>query len=218
MPASHASGPYHVPASTSRRSRHVRTTRSAARSAGSSADQAQFGMEGVLDRLAEQVGISGWEIRKRRRHPPGEVWGPGQVMDDGCGTPRRASTRSGPTTTRPVPPARRSPRPGAQEQRSRQRLPRDLASRGPLHDDGKVEVRHGWTQDGPGRAHRALQVAAGELGLDPDRIVVIVDTTRRTRVRPDHRITRHVDGSGCGRRRLSCGESGRVRAGDQLRR
>ena len=41
-------------------------------------------MEGVLDRLAEPVGISGWEIRKRNVITPGAVWGPGQIMDDGC--------------------------------------------------------------------------------------------------------------------------------------
>ena len=50
-------------------------------------------MEGVLDRLAEQVGISGWEIRKRNVIKPGDVWGPGQIMDDGAGgaeaVPRR---------------------------------------------------------------------------------------------------------------------------------
>ena len=30
---------------------------------GFGANQAQFAMEGLLDRLAEQAGISGWEIR-----------------------------------------------------------------------------------------------------------------------------------------------------------
>ena len=52
---------------------------------GFGANQAQFAMEGVLDRLAEQVGITGWEIRKRNVIKPGEVWGPGQIMDDGAG-------------------------------------------------------------------------------------------------------------------------------------
>ena len=41
-------------------------------------------MEGVMDRLAEKVGISGWEIRSRNVVTPGSVWGPGQIMDDGC--------------------------------------------------------------------------------------------------------------------------------------
>ena len=37
-----------------------------------------------MDRLAAAVGISGWEIRRRNVIRPGSVWGPGQVMDDGC--------------------------------------------------------------------------------------------------------------------------------------
>ena len=41
-------------------------------------------MEGVMDRLAEEVGISGWEMRNRNVVTPGSVWGPGQIMDDGC--------------------------------------------------------------------------------------------------------------------------------------
>ena len=50
---------------------------------GFGANQAQFALEGVLDRLAEQVGISGWEIRKLNVIRPGDEWGPGQIMDDG---------------------------------------------------------------------------------------------------------------------------------------
>ena len=39
--------------------------------------------------LAELVGVSGWEIRSRNVIRPGEVWGPGQIMDDGCHGARR---------------------------------------------------------------------------------------------------------------------------------
>ena len=39
----------------------------------------------MLDRLAEQVGISGWEMRKRNVIRSGDEWGPGQLMDDGAG-------------------------------------------------------------------------------------------------------------------------------------
>lgn len=44
--------------------------------------------------------------------------------------------------------------------------------------DGLVEVRHGWTEMGQGVHTVALQVAVEELGLDPSRIRVYVDTSR----------------------------------------
>ncbi len=44
--------------------------------------------------------------------------------------------------------------------------------------DGTVEVRHGWTEMGQGIHTVALQVAVQELGVDPDRVVVMVDTSR----------------------------------------
>jgi CO/xanthine dehydrogenase Mo-binding subunit len=43
----------------------------------------------------------------------------------------------------------------------------------------RIEVRHGWTEMGQGVHTVALQVAAAELGVDPGRIDVIVDTTRQ---------------------------------------
>ncbi|HEU4839850.1 MAG TPA: molybdopterin cofactor-binding domain-containing protein, partial [Ilumatobacteraceae bacterium] len=83
--AGHATGPYEVP--------NVDVEAVAARTnnlvcgafRGFGANQAQFAMDGVLDRLADLVGISGWEIRKRNVIRPGVVWGPGQIMDDGAG-------------------------------------------------------------------------------------------------------------------------------------
>ena len=92
--AGHASGPYHVPAVDVDRSRRAPTTRSCGAFRGFGANQAQFAMEGVLDRLAEQVGISGWEIRKRNVIRPGRSVGPGP--DHGRrGRRRRALPRRG---------------------------------------------------------------------------------------------------------------------------
>ncbi|MCY4192841.1 MAG: molybdopterin-dependent oxidoreductase, partial [bacterium] len=81
--AGHASGPYSVP--------NIDVEAIAARTnnpvcgafRGFGANQAQFAMEGVMDRLAEAVGIDGWEMRSRNAVVPGAVWGPGQIMDDG---------------------------------------------------------------------------------------------------------------------------------------
>ncbi|MSZ67885.1 MAG: molybdopterin-dependent oxidoreductase, partial [Actinobacteria bacterium] len=82
--AGHASGPYQV-ANIDVEAIAARTNNPVCGAfRGFGANQAQFAMEGVLDRLAEKVGISGWEIRSRNVIKPGMVWGPGQIMDDGC--------------------------------------------------------------------------------------------------------------------------------------
>lgn len=47
-----------------------------------------------------------------------------------------------------------------------------------FNSEGDIEVRHGWTEMGQGINTVALQVAVEELGVDPDRVRVIVDTTR----------------------------------------
>ncbi|HQY84571.1 MAG TPA: molybdopterin-dependent oxidoreductase, partial [Ilumatobacteraceae bacterium] len=71
--AGHASGPYRVP-DIDVHCTAVRTNNPVCGAfRGFGANQAQFAMEGVMDRLAEQVGISGWEMRKRNVIRPGEV-------------------------------------------------------------------------------------------------------------------------------------------------
>ncbi len=177
--AGHSSGPYHVPAID------VRTV--AARTnnpiggafRGFGANQAQFAMEGVIDRLAEMVGIDGWEMRKRNVIHPGEVWGPGQIMDDGCAGAEVCLD------------AIKSHYDAARTAGKAIGLGLGLKNSGlgngfrelcravvRFRSDGVVEVRHGWTEMGQGVHTVALQVAAQELGIDPNRIEVIVDTTR----------------------------------------
>jgi CO/xanthine dehydrogenase Mo-binding subunit len=47
-----------------------------------------------------------------------------------------------------------------------------------FEDDGTVEVRHCWTEMGQGVHTVALQVAVEELGVAPESVRVIVDTSR----------------------------------------
>jgi aldehyde oxidoreductase len=178
--AGHASGPYRVPA-IDVRNVAVRTNNPVCGAfRGFGANQAQFAMEGVLDRLAERVGLSGWEIRKRNVIRPGEVWGPGQVMDDGaagaeaCLDAIRGRYEAARAAGKAVGLGLGLKNSGLGNG-FRERCRAVVRFRS---DTGRVEVRHGWTEMGQGVHTVALQVACHELGLDPSKIDVIVDTTR----------------------------------------
>ena len=178
--AGHATGPYHTPAADVS-SVAVRTNNPVCGAfRGFGANQAQFAMEGCLDRLAEMVGISGWEIRKRNVIHPGEVWGPGQIMDDGCLGAEACLDAIKPDYDAAVA-AGRAVGLGLGLKNSGLGNGFREVSRAVVRfeEDGTVEVRHGWTEMGQGVHTVALQVAVEELGIDASRVRVIVDTTRQ---------------------------------------
>lgn len=178
--AGHATGPYHTPA-VDVSSVAVRTNNPVCGAfRGFGANQAQFAMEGCLDRLAEQVGISGWEIRKRNVIRPGEVWGPGQIMDDGSlGAETCLDTIKDAYDAAVA--AGKAVGLGLGLKNSGLGNGFREVTRAVVHfrADGIVEVRHGWTEMGQGVHTVALQVAVEELGIDASSIRVIVDTTRQ---------------------------------------
>ena len=177
--AGHASGPYHVP--------HIDVEAIAARTnnpicgafRGFGANQAQFAMEGVLDRLAEKCGIDGWTIRSRNVIKPGMIWGPGQIMDDGC-LGAEVCLESVKEEYYAAKEAGKAVGVGLGLKNSGlgngfKEITRAVVR---LRSDGVTEVRHGWTEMGQGINTVAAQVVVHELGVDPSSIVVIVDTTR----------------------------------------
>ena len=178
--AGHATGPYHVP-TVDVSSVAVRTNNPVCGAfRGFGANQAQFAMEGCLDRLAEKVGISGWEIRKRNVVHPGEVWGPGQIMDDGCAGAEMCLDRIKPAHDEAVA-AGKAVGLGLGLKNSGlgngfREVARAVVR---FREDGFIEVRHGWTEMGQGVHTVALQVAVEELGVPAEAIRVIVDTTRQ---------------------------------------
>ena len=178
--AGHATGPYHTPA-VDVSSIAVRTNNPVCGAfRGFGANQAQFAMEGCLDRLAEQIGISGWEIRKRNVIHPGEVWGPGQIMDDGClGAEECLDTIKSAYDVAVAEGKAVGLGLGLKNSGLGNGF-REIA-RAVVHfrADDIVEVRHGWTEMGQGVHTVALQVAVEELGIESSRIRVIVDTTRQ---------------------------------------
>jgi len=177
--AGHACGPYAIP--------NVDVEAIAARTnnpvcgafRGFGANQAQFAMEGVMDRFAAATGLSGWEIRSRNVLDPGGLWGPGQVMDDGCRGARRCLDAVKPAYDEAVA-AGLPVGVGLGIKNSGlgngfKEIARAVVR---FEDDGTVEVRHCWTEMGQGVHTVARQVAVEELGVDPDRVRVVVDTTR----------------------------------------
>ncbi|WP_420626681.1 molybdopterin cofactor-binding domain-containing protein [Candidatus Poriferisodalis sp.] len=177
--AGHATGPYLVPA-VDVESVAVRTNNPVCGAfRGFGANQAQFAMEGVMDRLAEALGISGFEMRQRNVVVPGGVWGPGQIMDDGCLGAQACLD----AVREPYEAARAAGKPvgiglGLKNSGLGNGFKEIAKAVVRFCADGTLEVRHCWTEMGQGVHTVALQVAVEELGVDPEAVRVIVDSTR----------------------------------------
>ena len=189
--AGHACGPYVVPV-VDVEAVAARTNNSVCGAfRGFGANQAQFATEGALDRLADAVGISGWEIRRRNAVSPGAVWGPGQIMDDGSLGAQQCLDAVKPAYDAAIA-AGKAVGVGLGLKNSGLGNGFKEISRAVVHfvadstrpagtpagPDTVVEVRHCWTEMGQGVHTVALQVAVEELGVNPDRVRVYVDTSR----------------------------------------
>jgi len=177
--AGHASGPYHLP-TIDVQAVAVRTNNPVCGAfRGFGANQAQFAMEGVIDRLAAEVGLGAWEMRFRNAVAPGVVWGPGQVMDIGSIGARACLEAIRPAYDTAVSEGKAVGLGfGLKNSGLGNGLVEVIRAVVRFSEDGGVEVRHCWTEMGQGVHTVALQVAVEELGVDPDRVRVVVDTTR----------------------------------------
>jgi xanthine dehydrogenase molybdenum-binding subunit len=78
--ACHSTGVYRIPHVDVEAKAVYTNNPNAGAMRGFGSNQAQFAMEGVMDILAERVGVDGWDIRDRNVLNPGDAFGTGQIM------------------------------------------------------------------------------------------------------------------------------------------
>ena len=171
--AGHSCGPYNV-ANVDIEAKTVYTNNPPCGAMrGFGANQASFAIEGVMDILAERVGVDGYDIRERNLLGPGDPFATGQKMTKSCGV------RETLEAVRDV----------YKANRERAGIACGIKNTGignGMDDSGRLEIRiHGAGHDGAGGENRIeivtgytemgqglftilRQVVAEETGLDPE--------------------------------------------------
>jgi CO/xanthine dehydrogenase Mo-binding subunit/aerobic-type carbon monoxide dehydrogenase small subunit (CoxS/CutS family) len=88
--ACHSCGPYRVPNVDAEAKAVFTNNPTSGAMRGFGTNQAHFAMEGVMDILAERVGVDGWDIRERNILNPGDAFATGQIMRDSVAGLRRS--------------------------------------------------------------------------------------------------------------------------------
>ena len=170
---------------------------------GFGVNQSNFAMEGVLDELAELVGIDGWEIRWRNALDTGDRTTTGQLLGPGVGLKR---------TLLAVQDAYRDAAfAGIACGLKNTGIGNGVPEHGRVilrpEADGTITLYHSWTEMGQG-VHTVLrQIACEELGVPADTIRVLVDTERE--LETGQTTASRVDGARRQRRRRRSAQAAR---------
>src|SRR5205814_1356837 len=78
--ACHATGVYRIPNVDVEAKAVYTNNPNAGAMRGFGSNQSQFALEGVMDILAERIGVDGWDVRDRNILNPGDAFGTGQIM------------------------------------------------------------------------------------------------------------------------------------------
>jgi xanthine dehydrogenase molybdenum-binding subunit len=162
--AGHSCGPYRVPA-VDVVARTVYTNNPPCGAMrGFGANQAAFAIEGVLDRLAEKVGIDGYDIRERNVLDPGDRFATGQLMNDSCGI--RQTLEAVRSAYKGV------PRAGIACGIKNTGIGNGMEDTGrvaiEILADGRLQILTGYTEMGQGLHTILRQVVSQETGIAPD--------------------------------------------------
>ncbi len=172
--AGHACGPYRVPAVDVESTAVYTNNPPCGAMRGFGVNQTNFAVEGMLDKLAAEVGIDGWEMRWRNALEEGDRFGTGQKLGPGVGLKK---------TLLAVKDAYKEARyAGIACCAKNTGIGNGVPDRGRavlrVEEDGSVSLFHSWTEMGQG-VHTVLrQMLCEALDLRPERIRVHVDTER----------------------------------------
>jgi xanthine dehydrogenase molybdenum-binding subunit len=172
--AGHACGPYRVPNVDVEAIAVYTNNPPSGAMRGFGVNQASFAIESALDMLAEKIGIDGWEIRWRNALGPGDRFSTGQLLGEGAGLKE---------TLLAVRDAYRGARyAGIACVAKNTGIGNGMTEYGRAilrpEADGTVTLYHSWTEMGQGVNTVLAQIACTELGLERDRVRVVVDTER----------------------------------------
>jgi aldehyde oxidoreductase len=166
--AGHSCGPYRVP-NVEAEARTVYTNNPPCGAMrGFGANQAAFAIEGILDRLAERVGIDGYDIRERNILNPGDRFATGQLMDESCGIRQTLeavrNVYKGARTAGIACGIKNTGIGNGMEDIGRVAIE--------VLSEGRLEVLTGYTEMGQGLHTILRQVVAEETGLPPEIMTV----------------------------------------------
>ena len=163
--ACHSTGVYRIPNVDVEAKAVYTNNPNAGAMRGFGSNQAQFAMEGVMDILAERVGVDGWDIRDRNILNPGDAFGTGQVM--------RESVRGIRETLEAVK--------GVYKSAKYKGIGCGIKSTGlgngtieggyidiRVVDGGRLEILNGYTEMGQGVYTATMQAVCEETGLPAD--------------------------------------------------
>ena len=172
--AGHACGVYEIPNVDVEAKAVYTNNPPAGAMRGFGVNQTAFAMEGMIDRLAEVVGVDAWDIRWRNALDEGGVFGTGQVLGKGVGIrPTLLAVKDAFKSARYA---------GIGCAVKNTGIGNGLVERGRAvlrpEADGSVTLMHSWTEMGQGVHTVLAQIAREELGLRADGIRVEVDTLR----------------------------------------
>jgi xanthine dehydrogenase molybdenum-binding subunit len=172
--AGHACGPYAAPAVDVESTAVYTNNPPCGAMRGFGVNQTNFAIEGLLDKLAAEVGIDGWEMRWRNALDTGDRFGTGQKLGPGVGLKKTLlAVKDAYTEARYA---------GISCCAKNTGIGNGVPDRGRVvlrvEEDGGISLFHSWTEMGQG-VHTVLrQMLCEALDLPPGRIRVIVDTER----------------------------------------